>query len=404
MREQIDPASKREMLIEILMQKHRGLFPSLTNKSYFNFGAQGLLAQPGIKAMQDYFERLTEYAPFTIDHTMDFLKIFSTARNGLADLLNVSNETLSLVENTSFGCNIAIWGQSWRKGDRILLSDSEYPGVLASVETLANRYELQIDYFSVRGNHSKIFENLMAALKRETRLVVLSHIPWTTGCILPIEEMAQYIHEFGDGRTRLLVDGAQSAGVLPLDLSKMKCDFFAFPGHKWLCGPEGAGGFYVHPEAYQSLESTFVGPLSIDVKNSSEKINLWPDGRRFEVSTRGTGLYAGLVAMLDLHKRAGSPQDRFRRIKKMACKLYQGLRELEARNLGVQCLQDNPPEAGLVLFRVTDNKKLVLFLESKKLLIREIPFTNCVRVSIHYFTLSKEIDQILNAIELFCKA
>lgn len=396
-----DAAAKREMLQELLMEKHRRGFPSLAQSRYFNYGAQGLVPSACLEAINAYYQKLLKDAPFTMDNTLTFIETLKQARSLLAEELNVPATSIALVESTSLGCNMALWGLDWQKGDHLLLSDSEYPGVLIAVQELARRFGVVVDTWPTGGDDETLLAALEQKLHARTRLVVLSHIPWTTGRILPLRRICALVHERQPG-IRVLVDGAQSVGVLPLDLSADQVDFYAFTAHKWLCGPEGTGGFYVRPEAAADLHTTFAGPRGIDLKAEHE-LRFWGDSRRFEISTQPVALYAGLVETLQLHRRAGTAEERFQRLNRLAVRLHQGLRDLQAQGLGLECLQESAPDAGLVYFRVANNRRLVLTLEALNLNVRTIPSLDCVRVSIHYLTLQKEVQALLDGIKAYCQ-
>lgn len=399
----MSPLNKREKLQELLMEKHRKAFPTLAKTAYFNYGAQGLISAPALEAIQAYYQKLLEDVPFTMDHTMGFLEVFKKARTHLAKELGVDEGSVALVENTSMGCNMALWGIPWQSGDHLLMSDSEYPGVIATIDALVARFDIRITTFAARGTEAELLDDLERQMEDKTRLVVLSHIPWNTGRILPLKEICHRVHSFGDGQARVLVDGAQSVGVLPLNLKETEVDFYGFTAHKWLCGPEGTGGFYVRPEVADDLKPSFVGPRAIDLDHKGNQLKLWDTARRFEVSTQGTALYAGLDATFQLHARAGSATDRFNRLNQMARRLWEGLRQLQADGHGLTCLDEQPPQAGLVFFRVAQNRKLVLSLEAQNLNIRTIPTEDCVRVSVHYLTLHREIQKLLEGIATFCQ-
>ena len=187
---------------------------------------------------------------------------------------------------------------------------------------------------------------------------------------------------------RVLVDGAQSVGVLPLELDKMPVDAYAFTGHKWVCGPEGTGGLYVDPAAYGDFAPSLLGAMALDT-GDPEGQRLWPDGRRFEGSTFAWPLYAGLEKALALHERWGDADKRFDRIRELARAFHGDMTKRATDNLR-PCWEE-PPAVGLVYLEAADPTALVRGLERRNLLIRTVPGTKRVRVSIHYLTTKKEL-------------
>ncbi|MEB3190899.1 MAG: aminotransferase class V-fold PLP-dependent enzyme, partial [Snowella sp.] len=83
----------------------------------------------------------------------------------------------------------------------------------------------------------------------------------------------------------VLVDGAQSAGSLPLNLTELGVDYYAFTGHKWFCGPSGVGGLYIAPQRLGELLPTYVGWRSIDYDSRGAMTGWTRDARRYEVAT-----------------------------------------------------------------------------------------------------------------------
>lgn len=395
----LSASDKREMLANLLMAKHRINFPTLEKKSYFNYGAQGLLPSVALHAMQAAYERLIEHAPFTLDSFLDVGKNLNQVRKLFSEEFMATKESFSLVESTSMGCDIGLWGVPWQQGDHILLSENEYPGVFAAVEVLRRRFDLVVNSFSLAGPADPC-ARLAAALHSKTRLVILSHVLWDTGQVLPVKEMIELCRHRPGPRIRVLIDGAQSVGVLPLNFSELDADYYAFTGHKWWCGPEGAGGLYINPDIFATMEPSFVGWRSLDLTHGMDPKLLWHDGRRFEVGTFGSPLYEGLAASILLHRRWGPANARFARIREMSLLLWRKLRALQEGGLPIECLQQDPPETGLVFVRTPDQDKLVRSLEADNLLLRTVPSRRCLRASVHYFTTAEDIERL---IECFLK-
>jgi L-cysteine/cystine lyase len=190
---------------------------------------------------------------------------------------------------------------------------------------------------------------------------------------------------------RILVDGAQSVGLLCLNLDELGIDFYAFTGHKWWCGAEGVGGLYIHPDAQKSLQPTFIGWRGLDY--SQPDLPLLEDSRRYEVATSAYPLYRGLRAAISTHQSWGSAIDRATKIVSMATYLWEGLRQIP----GITCLSDTAPRSGLVSFQVADRNhgKLVQELEHNNFYLRTIVDPDCIRACTHYFTTTAEIDALI---------
>jgi L-cysteine/cystine lyase len=312
----------------------------------------------------------------------------------------VPTSTITLTDNVTVGCNIAMWGIDWQLGDHLLLSDSEHPGIVATAQEIGRRFGVEVTVcpLSTTLNVGDPEQLIAQSLKSQTRLVILSHILWNTGQVLPIDKIGEICR---NNKSLLLVDAAQSAGVLPLKLTELAVDFYAFTGHKWFCGPAGVGGLYVSTSAREKLQPTFIGLSSIVTDKFANPVNWQPDGRRYEMSTIASPLFIGLSQAIAYHNQWGTAEERYAQICRNSGYLWQKLTELS----GVKCLKHSPPQSGLVSFQLTKNRsalELVKFLEAQKILTRTIANPECIRVSVHYLTLESEIDQLIAALTAFC--
>jgi L-cysteine/cystine lyase len=389
---------KRRLVARLLLDRHRQRFPTLEQLTYLNFGVQGTLPTPAREAIDRSLRRLDALAPYSTDAILERRQEMARARATLAEELGIEARCLALVENTSVGMNIVLWGLPWKPGDRIVITNHEYPGVLAVVDELARRFDLQVAEWDVDGDavsDRQRLERLEPLLAPPTRLLLLSHILWDTGRVLPLAALAGLCRSVPKEPVPVLVDGAQAVGVLPLDLAATGVDYYAFTGHKWWCGPEGAGGLYVHPRALPRLRSTFLGPRSLVFDGERGFGDLREDADRFEVSSACVALHTALTVAIETHRSWGDGRARQDRQRQLAASLWRGLADLEAA--GVERLQGEAPETGLVFFRVAGRAPLeiVRFLEARGVLIRTIPHAACLRVSIHYLTLPEEIDRLL---------
>lgn len=377
--------------------QHRQQFPALANKGYFNYGGQGPMATAALQAIAQTYEQIQTLGPFSGAANRSVMALGETLRGAIAAALQVTPETITLTEDVTVGCNIALWGFDWQPGDQILMTDCEHPGIIATIQELQRRFGIEPVVCPVREtlNQGDPVARIAAALTPKTRLVVLSHILWNTGQVLSLEAIVQACHRYtaAESVVRVLVDAAQSVGVLPLDLAATDVDFYAFTGHKWWCGPEGVGGLYVSPAAREDLHPTYVGWRGILMDAQGNPTGWKPDGRRYEVATSAYPLYAGLLAALEVQTTWGTATERYQRICALSHQVWQGLQTLS----GVHCLHQKPPEAGLVAFQIESQKHqaLVLFLEQQGFATRVILDPNCVRVGVHYLTLESEIESLI---------
>ncbi|MEO0848903.1 MAG: aminotransferase class V-fold PLP-dependent enzyme [Cyanobacteria bacterium J06648_1] len=382
------------------LKEHRQQFPGLTNKTYFNFGGQGTMPEASLQAIIDTHRHIQAVGPFSGQINSWLNAKVNLLRQAIALELAAAPETITLTENVTAGCNIAMWGIDWQAGDRILMTDCEHPGIIATVEEIKRRFGVEVDICSMmdtlnKGDPVAVIES---KLTKNTRLVVLSHLLWNTGQVLPLKAIAQACHNYSSKHTiRVMVDAAQSVGSLDLNLPELEIDYYAFTGHKWLCGPAGVGGLYISQEAFADLNPTFIGWRGVEMNDRGKPIAWKEDGSKFEVATSAYPEYEGLRKAIAIHQQWGTKSDRYQRICELSNYLWSELQQIER----VSCLKATPPEAGLISFQVADiaHKKLVDTLEQKGFLLRTIADPDCIRACVHYLTLPEECDRLLGAIK-----
>ncbi len=378
--------------------KHRQQFPALANKAYFNYGGQGPLPEPALEAIYAAYKRVQLGGPFSGEIGAWVAQEAMLTRRAIASELAVPPETIALTEDVTVGCNIALWGIDWHPGDHLLLSDCEHPGIVASVMELQRRFNLEVSVCPLAAtlNEGDAVAVIADYLQSNTRLLVISHILWNTGQVLPLTEIVKVSHQ---NQVRVLVDAAQSVGVLPLNLIDSGVDFYAFTGHKWWCGPEGLGGLYVSADALVDLHPVFIGWRGIVTDANAKPIGLKPGAQRYEIATSAYPLYAGLRSAIALQHTWGTIEERYAEICRLSKYLWERLSEFSH----VECLRTSSPEAGLVSFRLTNgmpHKKLVDLLEKQGIMVRTILNPDCVRACVHYFTTEAEIDKLVGAIAI----
>ncbi|MEQ9354896.1 aminotransferase class V-fold PLP-dependent enzyme [Coleofasciculus chthonoplastes] len=383
------------------LQHHRQQFPALANKAYFNFGGQGTLPSRSLTAIQQAYEYTQEHGPFSGKVNEWRLEQTQYTRSAIASELRTPPETITLTENVTVGCNIAFWGIDWQVGDRILLTDCEHPGIVATAEEIGRRFGVEVSTCPIMAtlNQGDPTAVIKQHLTPRTRLVVLSHILWNTGQVLPLKEIVETCRNAvtENAPIQILVDAAQSVGSLPLNLSELGVDFYAFTGHKWWCGPAGVGGLYVRPDVLEHLHPTFIGWRGITMDNRGKPIGWKPDGERFEVATSAYPLYVGLREAIATHQQWGTDQSRYEQICQRSQYLWQRLSQLNS----VRCLLNSPPQAGLVSFVLTDStpsSQLVKQLADKGFQLRTLRDPDCIRACVHYFTDYEEMDRLVDAI------
>ena len=391
----------------------RQTLPALKNKFYFNYGGQGPLPCESLEAIKSSWEKIQELGPFTNDVWPYMFNEIDLTKRHLSKICGVSQKRIALTENVTSGCILPIWGLPVTDSERILISDCEHPGVVAGCRELAKRKNLQIDILSVRqfksglkktkdDNNELVLKELQKSLKSNTKLVVISHILWNTGQIMPISAIAEKLN-MHSSKPYLLVDAAQSFGQIPIKDAASSADIYAFTGHKWAFGPEGLGGVALSERLLNESTPTLVGWKSLKKEESIYRQNPDPyhiDARRFEIATSCIPLLAGLRTSLELLEKEGSETERLKKIQSLSMYLWEGLNKLN----GVKTVLHGPPPTGLVSFSLLKEKSessLVRYLGKQKLWIRVLEDPLWLRACVHITSTKKEIEILLEAIKSF---
>ena len=387
--------------------------PALANKTYFNYGGQGPLPTPALEAINLSWQRIQQLGPFTTEVWPFISREVNSTRALLAQLCGVAPHRLALSENVTTGCVLPLWGLPFDPGDRLLISDCEHPGVVAACHELARRQQLQIDTLPVkqiRGGRDHQSETETAVLKAleqsmhpNTRLVVLSHLLWNTGQLMPIEAVAAQLQN-QSRPPYLLVDAAQSMGQIPVKAAAKAADIYAFTGHKWACGPEGLGGVALSERVLSEASPTLIGWRSLQDESRAVLGDPDPfhhDSRRFEVATSCVPLLAGLRTSLEVLEREGSAQQRLERIQALSGQLWQELMAMPT----VTPLLEAPPPAGLVSFSLNGETatstpaELVKRLGDEGIWIRDLADPSCLRACTHVCTQASELTKLVQALD-----
>ncbi len=372
----------------------RETFPALADNSYvyLNSGGSGPPSYETIKAMREVDDLCS--GPAYLEGT-DFYahqnKVYARAREAAARLINASPEDIALAQNTTHGMNLGIFSIDWREGDEVVSSRSEHPGALVPLHALQKRRGIRLKLVEPPLTLEKVAKEIGS----RTRLVALSHVDWTLGEILPLEEICALARNQG---VLTLVDGAQSVGNIRVDAPKVGADMYAFTGHKWVLGPEGMGGFYVRPGL--EVWSTSLGYNSLSDPTAFQAEGgyweyVYGGARRFEASTMSPALAAGFAAATDaVYERRAEGFAEIRRRADLLAGFLEKLPRTTVRS-------PRPARSGLVSFEIegVPAKEVAEKLLTQKFVVRFIPEPYpYVRASTHLFNTEEELEALAEAI------
>ena len=259
----------------------RAQFPVLERKAYLNAGSSGPLPQAAADAARARLARDLGEGRGGKAYIDEILELRERVRESIAAVLGAPAELVALVDSTTRGCQVVVAGLGLGAEDEVLTTDQEHFGLLGQLHGSGARVVVaEADE-----------DALLAAVTPRTRLIAVSHVLWTTGRRLDLARLRR-----PDGPP-LLVDGAQSAGAIPVDLSG--ADFYTVSAQKWLCGPDPSGALFVRDaERLRAALPTMFSAQSYEADGAFVP----KDGaRRFDSGWIGAPSLAGLEAALGVH-------------------------------------------------------------------------------------------------------
>ncbi len=251
-----------------------------------------------------------------------FGDLLEASRTKVAAALGVTADEVALVRNTSEANNIINNGLPLETGDEVVVWDQNHPTNNVAWDVRAARFGLTVTRVAtpVRPTGTDelvgVFER---ALTPRTRVLALTHASNVSGIRLPVADLCEVAHRRG---IHVHVDGAQSWGVLDVDLAALGCDSFSASAHKWFVGPKEVGLLYVKAEHIARIWPSVVAP------SWGSQVEPRPVGaRKFEsMGQRDDAALAAIGTTVDFHKRVGAARIEAR-VTELATRLKEGLRD-----------------------------------------------------------------------------
>lgn len=309
----------------------------------------------------------------------------------LAAALRVTPGEIVITRNTTEGNNFVSSGLVLGPGDEVIVWADNHPSNLGAWNTKARRFGFTVITVPVPPSHpgTEGYVDLFAkAFTAKTKVLAFSHVSSNSGDLLPAKELCALARSRG---AFSLVDGAQTFGVLDVDLGDMQPDFYTGSMHKWPCGPKEKGLFFVNTTVHDKLHPSVVGLYGGAVGIS----------RQFEAE--GQRDDASIAAVVEALKFQGSiGRDVIeKRSRALATRLVDELGKIP----GVKMHTSTDParRAAVVIFQAgsLDNRKLGAALAEKHKLVitlRNGADRPGLRISAHFYNTMAEIDRTVSAI------
>jgi L-cysteine/cystine lyase len=356
----------------------RAELPVLERYAYLNAGTNGPLPRRSVEAMLRVLERDLAEGRSSKPYFEELVALREELRTALARVLNASADSIALASSTTEGCNIVLTGLGIGPGDEVVTTDSEHPGLFGGLA--ASGADLRVVELS-RRSAAEALDALDAAITPNTRLIALSHVSWLTGAVFPVRELA------GRG-IPLLVDGAQAAGAIPVDVEDLGCDFYTVSAQKWLLGPDATGALYVRPECTERLRMTFPSYSSWD-HEAEERYTPRPTAARFDPGWTPAPSLQGLLEALAFAEDVG--EERFTAARAAADQCRQLLGERFE-------VVTEPGQATLVTWKAEgESADAVARLADAGVVVRDLRGYGWLRASCGFWTSEDDLARLLAA-------
>jgi len=391
----VKSAANREKILAI-----RAELPAIHDRLYLNNGTNGPLPQRThdaliVAATAELHEGRIGMATWTQAAANS-----GAARAKFATILGCGPDEIALTHNTTEGMNIALSGINWERGDEVISATTEHPGGLYPLYLLKNRYGVRLRMTDIGLVGLDPVEELGKVLTPRTKAVVLSHVSWATGMILPLRELVDLAHSVG---ALLICDAAQACGMVPASVYDLGVDAYACSGQKWLCGPDGTGALFVRRDRLAEINQTYMGYAGAQMGMSSYEGFYVPpsSASRYEAATIYPSSVVGLNASLDWLIDDIGLDWIYARIDELGHYCYDALAAIP----GVTMFSPRERKAGLTHFTLAGiaPAELTAKLTEQAISIRHTPNPSANRVSTGFYNTEEEVDRLAAAIGVIAK-
>lgn len=383
-------------------------FPMLFNNIiYFDNGATTFKPKQVLKKISDYYTEYTANA-----HRGDYhisLKVdteYELARNIVQEFINAkerseivftsgSTESLNYIA-TGFFCNYL------EAGDEILITKAEHASNVLPWFRLAKQLDVLVNFIDLDDNHYVTIDNVLKAITPRTKVISLAQITNVIGDIRPIKEICKIAHERG---IFVVVDAAQSAPHIKIDVQDLDCDFLAFSGHK-LCGPTGVGVLYGKKELLENMEPVNLGGGMNESFDTVNDVYLKSLPTRLEAGTPNIEGVLGLGEAINYLNSIG--MDKIHEYE-MALRKYLVEKLIDIKHIDIINME---ADSGIVAFNVDGvfSQDVAVYLDKYNICLRagnhcakilkdEVGVKNTCRISLYFYNTYEEIDRLVELLK-----
>ncbi|GAA4203293.1 aminotransferase class V-fold PLP-dependent enzyme [Pedobacter jeongneungensis] len=266
---------------------------------HFNNAGASLPPDIVVDTVIDYLKEEAQKGGYETE--AKYLDRINAVYGKIAGFINAETEEIALFENASAAWGTAFKGLQFEDGDEIIISEMEYVTNLIGLVDAQKAAQIKVTVIPNDENGDFSLKLLEESINAKTKLFIFTHVSSSGGSILPVEAIGELAEKHD---ILYLLDACQSAGQIPLDVKKIKCDMLSATGRKYLRAPRGTGFLFVKKAVQDKIRPALKDFLSAG-NVSLDGYTLREDARRYELYEKNRALTLGLVAAIDYASSIG---------------------------------------------------------------------------------------------------
>jgi len=362
------------------------------NKKYLNTASLGLASNRIVDAICSSLTDLEEKG-------RDGRWLFKEVHEKLANWLNTTPDQLALTRNCTEGMNIAAKSLQLQKGDHVLITKHEHVGGAAPWISLKKENAIDLSSIELNLSGKNNLERFKEAINERTKVVSFSHVLCTTGMVLPAKEIIQFCRSIG---IYTVVDGAQAAGNIQIDLEDLDPDFYISSGHKWLFGPKGSGFIFINNKIIDKIIPPFVGAYTDSKFDlNASLLEYRSTANREEYGTRNASLVHGFGAAIDVIQELDVKSTREHGVS-LIDHFINGLGELPQIEHLSATAKEHRSCIHTFRFKNLNNQKVVTDLDKEHNFYLRYIYENdldAIRLSAAIYTKKEDVDELVSVLK-----
>ncbi len=384
-------------LDEAYWLKVRSQFDLIDGLTFMNNGTLG----PVPRVVQDAQRRTAREIAQDPTDGYRFADV-DVVRDRIAAFTGAESDEIAVMRSTTEGMTVFARGLTWAEGDEVLMCSHEHFGGKGPYYSLRDQFGITINVIDVPSPPESVEQTVdlyERAITPRTKVIVVSHITYVTGLVMPIKELSQMAHRHG---VLVSADGAHPLGMLDLDLHDLECDHYAGAGQKWLLAGTGTGVCYVRKDVADRLHAFVAADMEHETPEMQALLETFFSGaKKFETfGQRHVPSALGMASAIDLQETIGT-RNIEARVRQLSERLRAGLQEIPGVKLWTSA--DPRLSAGLTLFSIHDlpMEQIVKgIMERDRIYIRTMTTgnLNAVRASTHLYNTPEEVDRLLDGV------